>query len=1244
MESPFDRIVGSIERGAPRTVVTGAHSAVASLVVARVLAEDVGGRPLVVVCADEARALQVADELDVLWRPAAPPTDDPLAPPRTLLLPEVDVSPYSDLVPDRRTILRRQAVLFRLVQEITGPVVILSVRSLMRRAVPAKVFDGLCDLVVSGGTIDRDDLAETLVRAGYLPLPVVEDEGSFAVRGGVVDLFPPIYRYPVRLELDGDLVSSIRLYDPQTQRTLREIEAVYLHPVRETVVTDGARPRERLLEAADEASHPSARVRFILGQIEEGADFFGSESLVPIFHHHLVPLWDYMPSEALWVLEEPAALLREAQATFDGYEAAYAERLENHQLALPPAQIFMEPRELEDQLGTVGRRLSFESLAGGDLESLAGGDPERSAGVDQDPCVELRAETHVALVHAVRRLQADQGQEVLAPLAEEIGRCLERGQQAIVVSPDERASTRLGSLLAEHGVEATVRFPAEGYDLPVFSSSGEDALGKSALGKDTLEKNAAVELRLGHLSHGFTLWGGPAVFAEEELFGRKVRRSPRRGRDLPRLGDLSELKEGDFVVHQAHGVGRYDGLRREEVRGVAGDFMLLSYQGEARLYLPVHRFKEVHRYVAAEGRAPRLDKLGGATWQRSRSKATKSIRLLAEELLKLYAQREALPGHACARPDDMYGAFEATFPFAETPDQRNAIEAVLEDMAAPRPMDRLVCGDVGYGKTEVALRAAVLAVIDGRQVVLLAPTTVLVEQHLATFRERLRNFPVRVDGLSRFRSKASQKRTLAALVDGGVDIVIGTHRLLSKDVRLANLGLIIVDEEQRFGVAHKERLKQLRTQVDVLTLTATPIPRTLHMSLLGLRDLSLIATPPTDRQAIRTHVTATSSQVVRDAVRRELARGGQVFFVLPYISGPPVFAAPSAPESGGVRGRKKRLPPPPRDPSRLGSLAWWADEIRGLVPEARVAEAHGRLEDRSLERVMAEFVAGHHDVLVCTSIVESGLDISRANTMLVADADRFGLAQLYQLRGRIGRGKVRAFCLLMVPSMTALTPEARQRLEALQRFSDLGAGFALATTDLEIRGTGDLLGAKQSGSIAAVGFEEYTRIMSECVAELRGEPLESELDPDLASDVASYIPDDYVSEAGQRLHYYRRLADVVGESDAEAVVAEMADRFGAPPPEVFLLADLMVLKGLGRRLQARAVELTGSRLILVLDETTPLSPAWIRDLVLAQPRRYTFSPDFKLMHRLKSSEDADRLSEAKKSLHHLLASVRESTH
>ncbi|MFH2009955.1 MAG: transcription-repair coupling factor [bacterium] len=1180
----------------------GAHGGVASLVAARALSEPaVSAQPLVIVCPDEARAQQMIDELEVLGRPARPLDADPLHPRLAQLIPEVDVSPYSDLVPDRRTLMQRQAMLLRLLHELTGRAVVLSVRSLLRLAVPPDVYDGLCELVVMGEELDRERLAQTLVHAGYQRLPVVEDEGAFSMRGSVVDFWPPVYRFPIRLELDGDEIVSMRLFDPETQRTLRAVEHAYIHPVRETVVTAGAQPRERLLAAADASHHPSSRVRFLLGQIEEGADFFGSEALVSIFHRRLAPIWEYLPDTALWLLEEPEALVGEARAVFEHYEACYLERLENHQLAVPPGELFATPERLAEQLSR-SRRLNLIRAAG---EDTAG--------------VVVQSDGHAPLAHAVRRLQADRGQEVLSPLVTEIEACLARGQPTYVVSPDERSAERLRALLQQHGVAVGLRLPGQGYPLPAWGSAGVPA---------------RVEIRLGHLTRGFTLPApGPAIFAEEELFGRKVRRSRRPGRGMPRLGDLSELAEGDYVVHVMHGVGRYEGLRREEVRGVAGDFMLISYHEDSRLYLPVHRFKEVHKYRATQGRPPKRDRMGGATWQRSRARVSDNVRRLAEELLKLYAQRAALPGHAFPEPDDLFQAFEATFPFAETPDQHTAIENVLGDMAAPRPMDRLVCGDVGYGKTEVALRAAVLAVLGGRQVALLAPTTVLVEQHFGTFSERLKNFPVRVAALSRFRSRAAQQRILKTVAAGELDIVIGTHRLLSKDVRFRELGLIIVDEEQRFGVSHKERLKQLRTQVDVLTLTATPIPRTLHMSLLGLRDLSLIATPPTDRRAVRTYVTATSPQVVRDGVRRELARGGQVFFVVPYIAG----SKPPGKRPAG-KGRRTAQPAPP-DPGR-GSLAWWAEEIRRLVPEARVAEAHGRLDDRSLERVMAEYVSGHHDVLVCTSLIESGLDIPRANTMFVQDADRFGLAQLYQLRGRIGRGKHRAFCLLMVPSLSGLTPDARQRLEALQRFSDLGAGFQLATADLEIRGTGDLLGAKQSGNITAVGFEEYMRIMEEAVAELRGEPLEREHDPELASDVASFIPDDYVIEAGQRLHFYRRLADVANESDAQAVVSEMTDRYGRPPEEVIKLANLMVIKALARRLVARAVELVGRTLTLVLDESTTLSPDWIRDLVTTRGSPYSFTPDFKLVRRLESPADLDRLSEAKKSLHDLLASVR----
>ena len=1182
----------------PALEVAGAHGSLSSLVVAHLAARR-QGPPLLVLCRDEARAQQLVEEVGVFWSPGRE-TDDPLGTSAALVLPEVDSSPYSDLAPDRRSTQGRLAALFRLLHGLHGPLVVLSLSSLLRRVIAPDLLDARCELVVEGGSLDREQFAEALQRAGYQRLGLVEDPGTFTVRGGVVDFFAPVYRYPLRVELFGDKVQSLRLFEPETQRTLRRVDHAYLHPVRETLVTTGATPRERLLEAADVSGHPSSRVRFLLSQIDEGADFFGAEALVPIFHKRMAPIWDYLPPGAGWVVEEPEALWAAAGALMEELGRAYSERISEHQLALPPASLFLDPAEA---------RALVESRSPLHLVRLADS-------LSVSPCLTLGAENHQAVVYEVRRLQAERGQEVLGPLVQALTECLSRGIAPVLVSPEGRSVQRMEELLGRHGLPVVALGKSDGHPLPGPGPA------------------KAVELRRGHLSQGFTLPElGVAFFAEEELFGAKVRRAKKGARRAPRLGDLSELRVGDFVVHQLHGVGRYEGLRREEVRGVGGDFMLITYQGDTRLYLPVHRFGEVQRYVAGEGRPPRLDRLGGATFSKNRRKVTESVRKLAETLLQLYAQRQALPGHASPPPDELYRAFEATFPFEETEDQQAAIEAVEEDLQSPRPMDRLVCGDVGYGKTEIALRAAVLTALGGRQVALLAPTTVLVEQHGVTFSERLKSFPVRVATLSRFRPKQAQQRTVEAIARGEIDIVIGTHRLLSGDLRFKSLGLLIIDEEQRFGVAHKERLKELRTQVDVLTLTATPIPRTLHMSLLGLRDLSLITTPPSDRLAVRTSVCVSSPQVIREGVWRELQRGGQVFFVVPRIG------VEGAPEPR--RGRQDPgVPVLLQAPATKSSLSWWAEQIRRMVPEARVAEAHGQLDDRALERVMAEFVAGQHDVLVCTSIVESGLDIPRANTMFIQDADNFGLAQLYQLRGRIGRGRERAHCLLMVSSLSVITPEARQRLEALQRFSDLGAGFNLASTDLEIRGTGDLLGGKQSGNIAQVGFEEYQRIMEEAVSELRGEPLSRQEDPELQTDLPSFLPDDYIEDGAHRLGYYRKYADIRSESDAEELLGELSDRFGSPPKQAEVLGGLMVLKSLARSIKAKAVELTGRRLVLGLSEDTVIDPGFVRDLVSRRGSPWRFTPDFRLSRLLESSADLERLEEAKNSLRVLRASVR----
>ncbi|MCA9678691.1 MAG: transcription-repair coupling factor, partial [Myxococcales bacterium] len=670
------------------------------------------------------------------------------------------------------------------------------------------------------------------------------------------------------------------------------------------------------------------------------------------------------------------------------------------------------------------------------------------------------------------------------------------------------------------------------------------------------------------------------------------RGAARRARDalLGGVSDFSQLAIGDHLVHQLHGVGRYQGLVKLPIGGVAIDFLHLIYDG-GTLYLPVYRLGEVQRYVGAEGHAPRLDKLGGLTWEKARGKATRQIRALAEELLQLYATRAALPGHRFPPGDDLFHDFEASFPFEETPDQQAAIDAVLADMESDKAMDRLVCGDVGYGKTEVALRAVFKAASGGKQAAILAPTTVLVEQHHRTMTERFAAWPLRVGKLSRFQSKAEQAATVKALAEGAIDVVVGTHRLLSADVRFKHLGLIVIDEEQRFGVTHKERLKKLRASVDVLTLTATPIPRTLHLAMAGMRDLSIIATPPADRHAVRTFVSRLDEGVIREAITKELARGGQVFWITRHI------------------GEARRGGPRHHDPDDR-ALEDWAELIRELVPAARVAVAHGQMPAEQLEDVMVAFVEGRHDVLVSTTIVESGLDIPRANTMFVARADAFGLAQLYQLRGRIGRSKERAYCYLLVPAPDKLTDEARRRLEALQRFTELGAGFHIASQDLEIRGGGELLGARQSGSIAAVGFEQYVRMLEEAVAELRGAPVHHAIDPELTVEVPGFIPDDYVPDTGQRLDLYKRLSSAEDEDEVRGLLDEITDRWGPAPGELLLLCDLMVVKALARGLHAVAVELTRGRLALALAPSTPLDPV---RLAADRASRWRLTPDGRLV-------------------------------
>ena len=1155
--------------------VYGAVGALGPAIAAHLTHNGIGHAPLLYLVAGEDLVETRCADLSFFLAPRKS-AEDPLSPPPVMDLPAPEVSPHAEMQADRRTVMRRLALLYRLGHGHAPAVVVASAAAVFRRVVPPMRFADLCRVVEAHSTLDREALINDLAQAGYGRAQVVEDPGTFALRGAVIDVFPPVYKHPVRIELFGDEVESLRLYDAATQRTLRPIDKVELHPVRETVVTAGADTRSRLLAAADQAAYPSSKTRYLLEQIERGEDFFGSEALAPIFHDRLGSFFDYLAPQTRVVVEDPTAILEEARRSFSRVRESALHRRAEHRLALDAEEFLLDEEQARLALAAWPR---LEMRA---VEIT----PSSADQVPAAPRVRLTAEPNTSLR---AELLHERGDEDLGhALCERIRLWQAGGYCVCLVAPSRAHADRLAGVLQAFGLAP---------EAPRDHSEGgaQHLLTRSAA-------RPCLEILVGPLTRGFRLPDARlALVAEEEIFGARAHRAAPAA-SAPGFGDLAEIAEGDLVVHDEQGVGRYRGLKKLTLRGVAHDFLHLEYDGGG-LYVPVYRIGVVHRFLG--GTTVPLDKLGGFTWQEKRRRVSAEARKLAENLLQLYAQRQALPGHAFPPPDVIFREFEETFPFEETADQDKAIAAVLADMQGEAPMDRLVCGDVGYGKTEVALRASLLAALGGRQVAVLAPTTVLVEQHAVTFAERLRDFPVRVASLSRFRSKREQRDTIAALAAGKLDIVIGTHRLLSRDVHFRNLGLLIIDEEQRFGVTHKERLKEMRSQVDVLTLTATPIPRTLQMAMSGLREISIIATPPADRLAIRTFVCGYDPELLREAIAKELGRGGQVFFVH----------------------------------NRVEDLPKWTREVCVLAPGARVGMAHGQMPEAKLERVMIDFVDGRYDILCCTTIIESGLDIPRANTMIVNHADHYGLAQLYQLRGRIGRAKERAFCYLVIASEGALSAQARQRLEVLQRFTELGAGFQVATHDLEIRGAGEILGDRQSGLLAAVGFDTYTHILEEAVAELRGQPIRGEFDPEIAVDVPAFLPDDYIPDTGQRLDFYRRLAQARDQGEVRETLAELEDRYGPLPDEARLLGEVMTDKTLVRRTGARAYELTAGRMVLSAGVDAPLDPAKVMRLVQRKDSRWKLSPNMRLSYALDDEEKRDHLAAARKRLQEVVACV-----
>ena len=1035
----------------------------------------------------------------------------------SFLFPQWETLPYDEIPPHPEIVRERVRVLFSLLNGEEG-VIVSSVKALMQKVLaPVDLKESVFSLSV-GEEVDRDRLINFLHEGGYTSARIVEERGDFSVRGAIIDLYTPFYEEPLRLEFDGDRLESIRRFETETQRSLPQgmMENAILLPARDIPRDSSVQPLKTLL--------------------------------------------DYLKGNEIIFIEEGEEAEKEARAFSRLVEEHYEKALLKKRSVPPPETTYLSDEDASLCL----ERFQTVYLQGGPL-----------APSSCQQVFSFEMETNENLQREMKAvLSVKTGFHETSPfsiLLKNLPHWQEKGMGVFIVSHTLGQAERLRDLLSQYGMEPR--------------------LEKAKRFKVALDQFVeGLVLLVGSLSSGFrNPREGWVILTEEEIFGErrrlpegKVRTSipstswQRKG---PTLSAYSELREDDFIVHIDYGIGRYRGLRHLKIWGVSNDYLLLEYQDGDKLYLPVDRLNLIQRYIGGDGKSPRLDKLGSHSWQRAKKRAKAAVSEMVKELLELYAARKVFEGFKFPPLDQFYKEFEATFEYEETPDQMQAIDEVMKDMDNPKPMDRLICGDVGYGKTEVAIRAAYRAVMSGKQVAILVPTTVLAQQHHQTFSERFKIYPVVIEVLSRFKSPREQKEILQRLKEGKVDIVIGTHRLFQKDVSFRDLGLVVIDEEHRFGVSHKEKLKQMRKLVDVITLTATPIPRTLQMAVSGIRDLSLIQTPPENRLSIRTFVIRYDDEVIRKAIQREFEREGQVFFVH----------------------------------HRVQNIHTLANHLKRLIPEASLAIAHGQMREKELEKVMLQFVRKEVNLLVCTSIIESGLDIPTANTILINHAERFGLADLYQIRGRVGRGSHQAYAYLIIPGDLTLSRDAMRRLRAIQELSELGSGFKLAIQDLEIRGAGNLLGPSQSGHIAAVGFELYTQLMEKAVRELKGEEVIEEITPEIHFHLPAFIPEAYVEDPGERLSLYRRLSLSRSDGELEMIREELIDRFGRIPKEVDHLLEVIKVKILLTRLSIKKFEETPSQFVLTFDESTRVSPQRVVDFVYQGEGKYRFTPDSKLV-------------------------------
>ncbi|MBT2142928.1 MULTISPECIES: transcription-repair coupling factor [unclassified Rhodanobacter] len=1137
---------------------------------------------LVVVARDTQRAQALESELKI-FAGGLP----------VLHFPDWETLPYDAFSPHPEIVSQRIATLYQLPNVKRG-VLVVPVATLMQRIAPRSHITGSGLVLAKRQKLDLASEQRRLEASGYRNVPQVAEPGDFAVRGALLDIFPMGTAEPYRIELFDDEVESIRSFDPETQRSQQQVDRVELLPAREFPLTD---------EAAKEF-RGNLRERFpidvrrcpLYQDMKEGVTPGGIEYYLPLFFPQTATLFDYLADDALFVLGEGAG------EAADQFWAQTAERYDQraHDIerpVLPPAELYLPPEQLRERLN---KRLRVEVV-----------DPGHEHAVDTgtQPAPEL----------PLNRKGEELGTSLRHFLASYPGRVLiaadSAGRREALI--ETLASAGLKPEHVENWAAFLVRHPSENWDPATLDAQkaldDQHSLLKSSSGfRRNDEKNLPrFVITIAPLEQGFALTK-PAitVLTERELYGERVRseRDRKRRRGTARdpeaiIRDLTELTPGAPIVHVDHGVGRYQGLVSMDVGGMDGEFLTIEYAKGDKLYVPVAQLGLVSRYSGTAPELAPLHSLGGDAWERARRKAAEKVRDVAAELLAIYAQRQARGGESLPIDRQLVEEFGSTFPFEETPDQESAIEAVLNDLAAARAMDRVICGDVGFGKTEVALRAAFATATAGKQVAVLVPTTLLAQQHYRNFADRFADWPVRVDVLSRFKSTKEVNEALKRLADGQIDVIVGTHKLLQPDVKFKNLGLVIVDEEQRFGVRQKEQLKKLRAEVDLLTMTATPIPRTLNMAMAGLRDLSLIATPPAHRSAVRTFISAWDPATIREALQRELSRGGQVYFLH----------------------------------NEVQSIERTVRELEELVPDARIRIAHGQMPERELEGVMADFHRQRFNVLVCTTIIETGIDIPTANTIIIDRADRFGLAQLHQLRGRVGRSHHRAYAYLVVPDRRSITADAQKRLEALASLEELGAGFTLATHDLEIRGAGELLGDEQSGQIQEIGFGLYTELLDRAVRALKSGKvpdfdLSSEHETEVELHLPALIPDDYLPDVHARLTLYKRIASARSEDDLRDLQVEMIDRFGLLPGPTKQLFAVASLKLMATPLGIRKLDFDANGGRIVFREKPEVNPMTIIQLIQRQPRVYKLDGQDKLKVILDLPGASERIRSAQELL------------